>query len=182
MANLVEPKGIPYLLAALSDPALKAMDLRSIIVGDGPLRGELTAESVRLGVPVTFAGTVKNSEIVRYYHEADLFVLPCVTARDGHHDGIPVSLMEAMACGVPVVSTRLSGIPELIEDNRTGILVEQKDAASLAGAIRRLVTDDDLRRRLSREGREKVIREFEIHDVARRLRELFRSCSGEGGR
>ncbi len=173
VAGLVEPKGIMYLLHALTDVTLKESGIRLVIVGDGPLRRELEETAGRLGVPAVFLGSVDNDKVRRYYHDADLFVLPCVTGQDGHHDGIPVALMEAMACGVPVISTRLSGIPELVEDGKSGILVPEKDARGLSGAIERLSADGDMRRRFSLEGRKKVVNEFEIRDVARRLMEIF---------
>jgi glycosyltransferase involved in cell wall biosynthesis len=187
VAGLVEPKGIIYLLHALADTSLKESGVRSIIVGDGPLRRELQEAARRLGAPAVFVGPVGSDEVRRYYHEADLFVLPCVTGQDGHHDGVPVALMEAMACGVPVISTRLSGIPELVEDNKSGTLVAEKDPRELAAAVKRLLTDADARRRFSMEGRKKVVTQFEIRDVARRLMELLWACSkgrgdGQDGR
>lgn len=181
MGNLVEQKGIRYLIEALSDPALKREGYRAIIVGDGPLREDLTAQALSLGVEAEFTGAVDNSEIMRFYREADLFVLPSVICPDGHRDGIPVVLMEAMACGVPVVSTRLSGIPELVEDGVSGALVPEKDARSLSGAIGALLADADMRLRFSAEGRKKVVKDFEIRDVARQLMALFWSSRAERG-
>jgi colanic acid/amylovoran biosynthesis glycosyltransferase len=180
VAGLVEPKGIGYLLDALADPSLKESGVRPVVVGDGPMRAQLEATARRLGVPALFVGRVGAGDVLRYYRDADLFVLPCVTARDGHHDGIPVALMEAMACGVPVISTRLSGIPELVEDGKGGILVAEKDPRGLCTAITRLLADGEARRRFSVEGRKKVIAGFEIRDVARQLMDLFRACSRGG--
>jgi colanic acid/amylovoran biosynthesis glycosyltransferase len=181
MGNLVEQKGIRYLIEALSDPTLKRKGYRTVIVGDGPLREELTAQVLSLGVEAEFTGAVDNSEIMRFYREADLFVLPSVTCGDGHKDGIPVVLMEAMACGVPVVSTRLSGIPELVEDGVSGILVPEKDSRGLSSAITSLLADTDMRRRFSIEGRKKVVNEFEIRQVGRQLMDMFSGCANRGG-
>jgi colanic acid/amylovoran biosynthesis glycosyltransferase len=183
VAGLVEPKGIVYLFRALAEPPLRGSEIRPVIVGGGPLREDLEREAGRLGIPAVFAGPVGNDEVKRYYHDADLFVLPCVTGQDGHHDGIPVVLMEAMACGVPVISTRLSGIPELVEDGKSGLLVPEKDPRALSGAIAGLLADADMRRRFSDEGRKKVVAEFDIRDVARRLMELFRisGIAGDNG-
>lgn len=88
-------------------------------------------------------------------------------------DGIPVSLMEAMAVGVPVVSTKISGIPELIESGRSGLLVEPRDVEGLTTAIEKILTDDSLRRQFIREARVKVEREFDVKKNARRVRELL---------
>ena len=96
-----------------------------------------------------------------------------ITATDGHHDGIPVAMMEAMASGVPVISSGISGIPELVEDGVNGILLPEKDAVAVADAIKTLLTDRDMRRRFSAEARRMVVERFEIRDVAGRLKELF---------
>jgi len=183
LGNLIPQKGTWDLLEALSAPTLKQKGYRIVIAGDGPLKGELMRQASSLGVEAQFLGAVDNREVLRLYREADLFVLPCATGRDGHHDGIPVVLMEAMACGVPVISTRLSGIPELIEDGKSGILVPEKDPRGLSGAIGRLSDDADMRRRFSVEGRKKVVNEFEIRDIAQQLFDLFSSCAaGKGER
>lgn len=181
VGNLVEQKGIRYLIEALSDPAIKRAACRTVIVGDGLLREELTALASSLGVEAEFTGAVDNSRIMQFYREADLFVLPSVTCADGHRDGIPVVLMEAMACGVPVISTGISGIPELVEDGVSGVLVPEKDPRALSGAIGTVLADAGMRRRFSVEGRTKVVNEFDIRDVAGRLLDLFESVRAAGG-
>ncbi len=180
MGNLVEQKGITYLIEALSDPAIKEKGYRTVIIGGGPLKEGLMEQARSLGVEAEFVGAVDNREVMQFYREADVFVLPSVTCTDGHMDGIPVVLMEAMACGVPVISTRLSGIPELIEDGQSGILVPEKDARSLAEAIKRLLSDDDMARRFSSVGRQKVVAVFVIRDVARQLMEVYLQCTAGG--
>src|SRR5690606_14009796 len=112
-------------------------------------------------------------ELIR---EADIFVLPCVVAPSGDQDGIPVALMEAMAMGVPVVSTRVSGIPELIEDGRSGLLTTPGNPEELADSLQRLLSDVALRGACSRAGRSIMEREFEEGLNAERLASLF-----EGG-
>ena len=181
MGNLVVQKGIRYLLEAFSDPALKEKSYRIVIAGDGPLKEELVRQAASLGVEADFLGAVDNHEVLRFYQNADLFVLPCATGEDGHHDGIPVVLMEAMACGVPVISTRISGIPELVEDGVSGILVPEKDSRGLSSAIKSLLADADMRRRFSIEGRKKVVNEFEIRQVGRQLMEMFSGRANRGG-
>jgi colanic acid/amylovoran biosynthesis glycosyltransferase len=173
VAGLVPPKGLPYLIEAFSDPGVKRLGRRLVIAGDGPMMGELVDQARRLRVDAEFLGDVPNREIDAYYRRAEVFVLPCITAPDGHHDGIPVVMMEAMASGVPVISSKISGIPELVEDGVNGILLPEKDAKAVADAIKLLLTDRDMRRRFSAEARRKVVKEFEIRDVAERIKELF---------
>lgn len=105
----------------------------------------------------------------------DLFVLPCVRARNGDMDGIPVSLMEAMAMEITPVSTRISGIPELIQDGRCGVLVEPGDAGALADAVQGLARDTDRRLKMGRMARQRVIEAFHIDRSVEALAALYRS-------
>lgn len=171
--GLVPPKGIPRLLEAMADPRLRQIGCRLVIAGDGPERSGLERQATKLDINVTFLGGVDNESMPRLYREADMFVIPCVTATDGHHDGIPVALMEAMASGTPVVSSNISGIPELIEDDVSGLLTPEDSIEPLVEAILRVLTDEALSVRLARAGRERVHDRFDIRDVARRLHDLF---------
>ena len=105
--------------------------------------------------------------------DADVFCLPSVPTRQGKREGIPVVLMEAMASGLPVVSSHLSGIPELVQDGVAGFLVEAGDSDGLAAALRTLSLDQELRQRLGRAGRERVHAQFDLHENARQLGRLF---------
>ena len=99
---------------------------------------------------------MQPSEIIEYYSEASLFVLPCVVEPDGNRDGIPNVIAEAMAMELPVISTPISGIPELVEDGKNGLLVEQGDFKGLADAIQRLLDSAAMRTRYGKAGRQKV--------------------------
>ena len=113
------------------------------LVGSGKLRAELTGEAERLGIsaPVRFLGSLAEDEVADLLREAHLFVLPSVVDSAGDMEGIPVALMEAMAAGVPVVSSRLSGIPELVRDGRTGLLADPGDVDGLRAALRQTIED-----------------------------------------
>ena len=135
VAALREKKGQDDLIRASALLRDRGVATRVVLAGDGPERGRLEALAGELGVAVEFLGAVSPERVREELSRAQLFVLPCKVARNGDLDGIPVALMEAMAAGVPVVSTRLSGIPELIEDGVNGWLAEPGDARSLADVL-----------------------------------------------
>lgn len=138
VASLEEYKGHRFLLEALAGgpPALRRVELD--LVGDGHLREDLRRHVVRLRLTerVRFHGLLAEPEVSRRLGAADLFVLPSVViARTGFMEGVPVALMEAMAAGVPVIATRLSGVPELVRDGETGLLAEHSDVSSLRDTL-----------------------------------------------
>ncbi len=181
VARLEEKKGHRYLLEALKILKDKNFKFRSTIVGGGVLEKDLKSQTRSLGLEdvVDFIGPLTQNEVQKLLRQTDVFVLPCVKAKNGNMDGIPVSLMEAMASGVPVISTTLSGIPELIENGQSGLLVEPKDVESLAAAIEEILTDDDLRQRCTQQARIKVEEEFDIKKNAQELKRLLFSVGND---
>lgn len=171
VAALREKKGHHLLIRAAAILRDRDFPFRLVIVGEGPERSRLEAlvREFDLEALVEFAGAESPDRVIERLDGADLFVLACTTASNGDLDGIPVSLMEAMAAGVPVVSTRLSGIPELIEDGRSGRLVEPDDPEALADAIAETLADPDAAAGRAREARRTV---EERHDFARCLDEM----------
>jgi glycosyltransferase involved in cell wall biosynthesis len=169
VGRLVHIKGQALLLEALARLRGSGTSCRLTLVGEGPNRGELERFADRLGVSeqVTFAGAVGQDEIRSIYRAADIFCLPSMA------EGLPVVLMEAMALELPVVTTRIFGIPELVEDERTGLLVSPGRLDELVGALDRLLGDPDLCERLGREARRKVLAEFDVNQSARQLREVL---------
>ena len=141
VARLVEKKGLPYAVRAISALRRDGVDIALDIVGDGPMRSSLQALIAELGMnnTVRIIGARSRDEVARAMDAAHLFAAPSVTAADGDMEGIPVALMEAMASGVPVVATKHSGIPELVEDGVSGLLVPERDPDALAAAFRWLV-------------------------------------------
>jgi glycosyltransferase involved in cell wall biosynthesis len=164
-------KGLPYLIEACSILRESGVAFHCDIVGDGPMRGQLAAMIRERGVEdvVALTGPLPQEEVTRMMAEASLFVLPSIIAPDGQMEGIPVALMEALATGRPVVTTTLSGIPELVENGASGLLVPPENAAAFADAIRALLSDRDRARAMGARGREKVRAEFAISDCVRKL-------------
>jgi colanic acid/amylovoran biosynthesis glycosyltransferase len=169
VAQLRERKGAPVLVEACRILAERGLRFRCVIVGDGPQKPliEQLVQCHALQEVVDLPGAVFQQDLRGYLRQADVFVLPCLTASNGDRDGVPVSLMEAMAMEIATVSTRISGIPELVEDGISGLLVPEQDAPALADALQRLLEDGELRSRLAKAGREKVVRDFDIgHSTA----------------
>jgi glycosyltransferase involved in cell wall biosynthesis len=175
VASFEEVKGHRHLVDACALLRQRGIDFVCDLVGEGPLRREMEARIARLqlGDRVHVLGGRARPEIIRRFRAADVAVLASQPTRQGKREGIPVVLMEAMASGLPAVSTRLSGIPELVDDGQTGLLVPPADAAALADALERLARDPELRRRMGAAGRAKVVREFDLRVNTAALLELF---------
>jgi glycosyltransferase involved in cell wall biosynthesis len=160
-------------MALLKD---RGVALELWLAGQGPLQGSLQAQVARLGVGdrVRFLGQVPHDELMRRYASGDVHavVLPSVDLGGGECEGIPVSLVEAMAHGIPVVSTSTGAIPELLE-NGAGVLVPERDPQALALALESLVRDGALWERYSRDGRERATSQYDVRVTAGRLVELF---------
>ena len=184
VARLVPQKGHKYLADALALLKERGHEFKWLVVGEGPLREDLEEQVARLGLAdrTHFTGVVLSPRVKEFLSSADVFVMPCVWADHRQVDGIPVALTEAMASGVPVISTRVSGIPELIEDNRTGLLVEPEDVGALSKAIEALLNDSDLRERLSIEGRRKIIKDFDIVKNVQKLNAILEAAETNGRR
>jgi len=175
VATLNELKGHAVLLDALARGGGELERLELDLVGSGPLEGALREQVARLGLAgrVRFHGTRSEVEVAELLDRADLFVLASVVAQNGRMDGIPVALMEALATGLPVVASRLSGIPELVRDGDTGVLAEPGDSGDLARALRGVLADPEAAMARARAGRRLIEEEFEIERSADRMLELF---------
>jgi colanic acid/amylovoran biosynthesis glycosyltransferase len=171
VASLEEVKGHRFLVRACHLLTERGVDVHLDLVGDGALRSEVEGlvEELGLGGRVTLHGAVPRPVVGGILAGADVFVLASHPTRSGRREGIPVALMEAMMSELPVVASALSGIPELVDDGRTGYLVPSGDPEALADRLERFVGDPELRRAFGRAGRAKVEAEFDILQGARNL-------------
>lgn len=162
IARLTEKKGISVAIDACYLLKQRNVDFNYSIIGDGPLRKQLESQVLNfdLGNEIVFLGSQTQEVVSNYLNESDVFILPSVTAADGDMEGIPVALMEAMAIGIPVISTFHSGIPELIENRVSGFLVNENDAESIASVVSEIITDPSILSSICRNAKKKIDDEF----------------------
>jgi glycosyltransferase involved in cell wall biosynthesis len=176
VATLYEVKGHAYLFEAIARLLERGVDVRCLLVGDGPDRQALEARvaELRLSSRIEFLGQRTREEVIGLMHDADLLVVPSIPTSSGRREGLPVVIMEAMSAELPVVASGISGIPELVEDGQTGLLVRPKDADALADAINRLHTDKELRQRIVASALALVRERYDLDVVSAALLELFK--------
>lgn len=174
VGRLVAKKGYPVLLDALARLERKGVDFRCTIIGDGDLRSDLQLRLIHLGLGerVEMLGARTHQEIADSYRQADVFVQSSVVLPDGDRDGIPNALLEAMASGLAVVASRVAGIPEVVTDRRTGLLVDPGQPAQLADALLRL-REPATRRALGEAARAHVADNLDRRVCAARVADLF---------
>jgi len=177
VASFEEVKGHEYLVEACRILRARGTPFMCDFVGDGPLRRAVEAQikQANLESVIRVHGARSRPEIARMMADADIMVLPSVPTQSGKREGIPVVLMEAMASELPVVSSELSGIPELVDNGRTGLLTPPRDVSALADALQTLLQNVELRYRMGRLGRGKVFWEFNLYRSAEMLSKLFLS-------
>jgi colanic acid/amylovoran biosynthesis glycosyltransferase len=177
VARLEEKKGQARLVDACAALARRGVDFYCDLVGEGRDRMALSIQIAALGLSdrVVLHGPQPRARVLEIISAADAVVLPGIVTATGRRDGIPVALMEAMALARAVVASPVSGVPELVEHERSGLLVDPEDVESLADALARLAGDAALRARLGAAGRRRIEADFELDRSAARLSELFRS-------
>lgn len=175
VGRLIEKKGFHVLVEACALLRRKRKDFRCVIIGTGALHEQLRMQIDRLNLNdcVEMAGARPLADVMQSIRNSAALAAPCVVGNDGDRDGLPTVLLEAMALGTPCVATDVTGIPEVIRHEQTGLLVRQNDAGQLAAALERLLDDAALRRRLAVNARSLIEVHFDIHRNAAQLRELF---------
>jgi glycosyltransferase involved in cell wall biosynthesis len=151
-----------------------------VVIGEGPMREQLQRQAGALGVKAQFLGAQPADEVAMWMRRATLLAVPSVTGRDGNAEGLPNVLVEGAACGIPVVATRHSGIPEAVADGETGFLVAEGDRAGLAERVRTLLDSADLRREMGFAARALAMERFDRVRQAERLEAIYDEVSGLG--
>jgi glycosyltransferase involved in cell wall biosynthesis len=175
VGRLVAKKGFDLLVRACARLRERGLNVRCTIIGEGPERGalEALAQSLSIKDRVSFAGALSQAQVRERLYKSAVFCLPCRESPTGDRDALPAVLLEAMACGVPVVSTRYSGIPEGVQDGKNGLLVGTEDVDGLTDALASLLASSDLRQRLAQAARQTVEQCFALRTKAARLKELL---------
>jgi glycosyltransferase involved in cell wall biosynthesis len=177
VARLCEKKGLEFLIEACRILVDRGVAFQCRIVGYGPLKDKLQKRIATLALRdrVFLLGKMTQDQLAQLYPQSNLFVLPCMILENGDQDGIPNVLFEAMVCGVPIVSTKIPSICELIEHQKNGLLVEQRNARALADAIELLIGSPGLRNDLAHKGRQTVLGGFTRESSARNVYNILSS-------
>jgi colanic acid/amylovoran biosynthesis glycosyltransferase len=181
VGRLIEKKGFDDLIRACALLRADGVPFCCRIAGKGALDRDLRSliGDLGLGALVELAGPIPRERLFELYSQASVLAAPCVIGADGNRDGLPTVLVEAMALGVPVVATDVTGIPELVEGGRTGLIVPQRDPAALAQAIRTLLADPSWSRLLARAARRHVEQQFDLRRNVAELRSLFEEAAAQ---
>lgn len=179
VCRLVEKKGLNHLVAACDRLRQRGVEFTCQIVGTGPLEADLRSQiqALHLDDWVELVGPRPQQEVFALMAQASVFAAPYVIGADGNRDGLPTALLEAMALGTPCVATDVTGIPEIVRDGETGLLVDQRDPDGLATALQRLLDDGALREQLALGARSLIEAEFDIAHNAAALRAQFGSSA-----
>lgn len=177
ISRFVPKKGLAHLLRAFSKVRKVRPACLLIIAGDGPLRGELEQTASRLNITdaVWFLGWHKQDLLLQYLQAATVLVAPSVSAADGDRDGIPNVILEAFACEVPVIAGNIGGISEAVQDRKTGLLVAPGNERQLTNAIVELLSDKQLRNRLSQNAYISLTKHFNIEENVKTMADLLRN-------
>jgi glycosyltransferase involved in cell wall biosynthesis len=175
ISRLAEKKGYPYLIEACKILKDKKIEFSCEIQGEGPERKklEMLIKKYRLKNKVKLGEALTHEEVIEFMKTGSVFVLPCIRAKNGDMDGIPNVLMESMALEIPTISTDVTGIPELIDNNINGIIVPQNNAESLAQAIIKIKNNPDFADKIRKKGRKKVMEKFNVEKNVRKLVRVF---------
>lgn len=175
VGRLVEKKGMKYLIEAFNKTYEQYPDLRLRIAGDGILRLDLEAQvkQLKLEDAVTFLGALSHEDIIKEMQQAHVFILASATTADGNQEGIPNVLKEALATGLPVIATKHAGIPELVRNGKSGILIPERDTEAMAQSLLNLIQNPDQWNKMGKAGRRTVKRLFNLQKQLNELESIY---------
>lgn len=175
VGRLIEKKGFADLIDACAELARRRHMFAAEIIGEGPLEHELRGKIAQCGLAnqISLVGPLPQREVAMRLARATMFVLPCRTESGGGMDNLPTVIMEAMAAALPVISTRVAGVPEMIEDQVTGFVVAERDIAAITTAMTKLLDNRELARDFGARGREAALQKFAIAKTVGELRQLL---------
>jgi glycosyltransferase involved in cell wall biosynthesis len=173
VARLIKRKGIEYLVKALPLVVASVPDVNLTLIGDGPERQPLLELARSMGVSDHVSIMSSVPSLGDYYSASDVFVLPSIVESDGVTEGLGVTSLEAAASSLPVVASRVGGVPETVDDGVTGYLVEPQDVEGLASRVVGLLQDEEMRRRMGIRGRKKIEEQFNLEKQATQLRRIY---------
>jgi glycosyltransferase involved in cell wall biosynthesis len=175
VGRIAEKKGLTYLLDAMPSVVEQFPKVKLVIIGDGPLKIELEAqaENLKLGENVVFAGKRKNEDLGKYFASADVFVGPSIVTKNGDTEGLGVVFLEALASGTVVIGGNVGGVPDIIKDGKTGLLVEEKNSKELSKKIIELLEDKKKREKMVKAGQKHIKDHYDWEKVSRKFEELF---------
>lgn len=180
VGRLVEKKGFDVLIDAIAKLRDQSMDARCRIIGGGEEDARLKERIRRADLEdrVLLAGPLPQGAVIEAIRASAVFACPCIVGKDGNRDGMPTVLLEAMALGTPCIATNVTGIPELVRNEETGLCVPERDVDALAAGLARIIEDAALRARFSRAGRSLIESDFNVSTSAARLRDVFQRAAG----
>jgi glycosyltransferase involved in cell wall biosynthesis len=173
VGRLIEKKGAAYLIEAFSDISRKIPDAELVIVGDGPLRQQLETQARATSARITFLGALNNDQIKLQLDQARIFCLPSITASNGDAEGLPIVILEALACGVPVVTSARGAVGEAVVNNESGFTFPERDIARLITLLTSLLTDNSLVERCSLNARQHIVSHFALTHKTELLEQIY---------
>jgi len=175
VGRLVEKKGVNYLIMAMKEVIKEFPNAKLLIAGSGPEKENLEkiSDSLNLKENVVFVGYIKNSDLPKYYASSDIFVLPSIETKEGDTEGLGVVLLEAMACRVPVIGSNVGGITDIIKNDQNGFLAKPKNPEDIADRIIKLLSNEGLRQKFSKEGIKIVQERFSWDVVAGKFCDVY---------
>ena len=165
---LIERKGFEYLIKSVKEVLKEYSNVKLKIIGSGPLESKLKylITELKMVDRVELIENVSDNELLNLYNSSDLFILPSITDTQGNTEGLGVVLLEAMACGLPVIGSKVGGIPDIIKDCETGLLVDEKNILDLSMKIKNLINDNDLRKKIAAAGFNMVKERFSWDNIS----------------